>query len=44
MRRSDGPAVTPWTTIESSTAAMHVQTSTSRSPAPSAPEVTMAAT
>ena len=43
IRRSDGPAVTPCTTIDSSTAATHVHTTASCSAAPSAPEVTITA-
>ena len=43
IRRSDGPAVTPCTTIESSTAATHVHTTASCSAAPSAPDVTITA-
>ncbi len=44
IRRIDGPAVMPWTTIESSTHAITVQTTRSRSPAASTPASTAVAT
>ena len=44
IRRIDGPAVMPWTTIESSTQAITVQTSRSRSAPSSTPAPTAAAT
>ena len=43
IRRIDGPAVMPWTTIESSTQAITVQTSRSRSSPSSTPAPTAAA-